>query len=46
MDVTFLLVQQAQLVHGKWNQIVVMLDIIFTAKKKKIKVYSVVYEKQ
>lgn len=32
-DVTFLLVQQAQLKHGKWHQVGVMLDIIFTAKK-------------
>lgn len=33
-DVTFLLVQQAQLICGEWHQVVVMLDILFTAKKK------------
>lgn len=48
-DVTFLLVQQAQLKHGKWHQVGVILDIIFTAKKYKLKslqwVYSIVLKK-
>lgn len=34
VGVTFLLVQQAQLIHGKWYQVVVMLDVVFTANKK------------
>lgn len=33
-DVTFLLVQQAQLICGEWHQVVVMLDVLFAAKKK------------
>ena len=36
-DVTFLLVQQGQLKHGKWHQVVVMLNIIFTATIEKQK---------
>lgn len=31
-DVTFLLVQQAQLICGEWHQVVVMLDVLFAAK--------------
>ena len=38
VGVTFLLVQQAQLIHGKWYQVVVMLDVVFTAKNVKSKV--------
>lgn len=34
-DVTFLLVQQAQLICGERHQVVVMLDILFTEKKRK-----------
>lgn len=33
VDVAFLFVQQAQLKHGKWYQIIVMFDIIFAAKR-------------
>lgn len=33
-DVTFLLVQQAQLVCGEWHQVAVVLDFLFTARKQ------------